>query len=364
MKQQVRFCTSADGTRIAYAMSGNGPPLLMSTTWLTHLEYQHRSLAWRPWLDALSQHYTLIRYDPRGCGMSDRAVADLSFESWMMDFEAVVAASGYQRFSLLGVCWGGPIAMAYAALHPQRISKLVLYGTYARGRLRRTGSPQEIEKARLLLELTQLGWAQENHAFLQVWATAFQPGGTMEHLRSWCEMQRISTSTEMAVALSRVSFDVDVSAMVPRIACPTLVIHADRDAVVPIEEGRIVDSLIADARFVQLDSDNHMLLPAEPAWARFLSELRGFLPEGINYRSASGEQVRLAALTARENDVLNALAQGQSNAQIADGLGRSEKTVRNHITHIFDKLSVQTRAQAIVLAREAGFGQVRHALTR
>lgn len=359
MNQQVRFCTSADGTRIAYAVSGNGPPLLMSTTWLTHLEYQHRSLAWRPWLDALSQHYTLIRYDPRGCGMSDRAVADLSFESWMMDFEAVVAASGYQRFALLGVCWGGPLAMTYAALHPQQISKLVLYGTYARGRLQRTDSPQEIEKARLLLELTQLGWAQENHAFLQVWATAFQPGGTMEHLRSWCDMQRISTSAETAVALSRVSFGVDVRAMVPRIACPTLVIHADRDAVVPIEEGRIIAALVPNARFVQLDSDNHMLLPAEPAWTRFLSEFSAFLPAGINPRSASGAQVHLAALTAREHEVLNGIAQGQSNAQIADGLGRSEKTVRNHITRIFDKLSVQTRAQAIVLAREAGFGQER-----
>jgi pimeloyl-ACP methyl ester carboxylesterase len=166
MDQSIRFCTSSDGVKLAYAVTGDGPPLVMSATWLTHLEHQWRSLAWKPWLEALSRDHSLLRYDSRGCGLSDRDIDNLSFETWIKDFEKVIDATGFGRFSLVSTCWGGPVAIEYAARHPERVDRLVLYGTYARGRLRRSDQPKEVEKARVLLDLTRLGWGQENHAFL------------------------------------------------------------------------------------------------------------------------------------------------------------------------------------------------------
>ena len=353
MTQKVRFCTSFDGTRIAYATSGEGPPLVMSASWLTHLEHQWRSLAWKPWLDYFSSRYTLLRYDSRGCGLSDRDARDLSFETWVRDFECVVDAAGLDRFALLGTCQGGPIAIEYAVRHPERVSHLVLYGTYARGRAKRVDLPMQVEKARVLLELTALGWGEENHAFLQVWASQFQPGGTLEHLRSWSEQQRAATSAETAVKLLGIGWNVDISGSAPRVRCPVLVIHPERDAVVPIEEGRKLAGLIPGCRFVQLDSENHMLLGGEPAWERLFAEVRAFLGDG----DAQSATLPLGDLTPRERNVLECIARGLDNAEIAAALTLSEKTVRNHITRVFDKIGVQHRYEAIVRARDAGLGK-------
>jgi len=354
MKQEIRFCTAADGVKLAYALSGEGPPLVMSASWLTHLEHQWRSLAWRPWLEALSRERTLVRYDSRGCGLSDLEVGDVSFDTWVSDFECVVDAAGFDRFSLLGTCQGGPIAAEYAARHPGRVSKLVLYGTYARGRLRRVDLPNQIEKAKVLLSLTELGWGRENHAFLQVWATQFQPGGTLAHLRSWSEQQRAATTPQMAIRLMRASWNADVTQSASRIQCPVLVLHADRDAVVPIEEARRLAGRIPNCRFVQLEGENHMPLADEPAWARLLEEIDGFLAEAGPMRDR--RPLPLGELTPREHDVLERIARGLDNAEIASSLGLSEKTVRNHITRVFDKIGAEHRYQAIVLARNAGLG--------
>jgi pimeloyl-ACP methyl ester carboxylesterase/DNA-binding CsgD family transcriptional regulator len=356
MNQDIRFCTSADGVRLAYAVSGDGPPLVMSATWLTHLEHQWRSLAWQPWLDAFAQDHKLLRYDTRGCGLSDRDVADLSFENWIRDFECVVEAAGLKRFALLATCQGGPIAIEYAARHPERVSHLILYGTYALGRLRWSHRPKEVEKGRLLLDLTQLGWGQENHALLQVWASAFQPGGTLEYLRSWCDQMRAATSPETAVRLLRIGWNADVREAARKIKCPVLVVHPERDSVVPIDEGRMLASLIPNCRFVQLDSENHMPLPDEPAWPRLLLELRKFLAEPDAGAAATRNPPSLDGLTPRERAVLEGIARGMGNSEIAVSLGLAEKTVRNHITRVFDKIRVEHRYQAIVLARDAGLG--------
>jgi pimeloyl-ACP methyl ester carboxylesterase/DNA-binding CsgD family transcriptional regulator len=355
MNQQIRFCASSDGVKLAYALSGEGPPLAMCAPWLTHLEHQWKSLAWRPWLEAFSDGYRLLRYDARGCGLSDRDVADVSFESWVRDFESVVDAAGFDRFALLGTCQGGPTAIEYAARHPERVSRLVLYGTYARGRSRRLNTPQQVEKGRVLLEMTRLGWGDDNHAFLQAWASQFQPGGTLEHLRSWSEQQRASTSPEMAVRLMEAGWIIDVSDAARRIQCPVLVIAADRDVVTPIDEARLLAGLIPDCRFVQVETVNHMPLADEPAWQRIVAEVKGFLAE-----RAPAKPVRrtlpLDELTPQERKVLEGIAHGRDNAEIAASLGLSEKTVRNHITRVFDKIGVQQRYQAIILAREAGLG--------
>jgi pimeloyl-ACP methyl ester carboxylesterase len=354
MDQKIRFCTTADGVKLAYAVSGEGPPLVMSASWLTHLEHQWRSLAWRPWLEAFSREHTVLRYDSRGCGLSDRDVGEITFETWLGDFECVVNAAGFDRFALLGTCQGGPIAIGYAARRPERVSHLVLYGTYARGRARRTNLPQQVAKAKVLLELTQLGWGQENHALLQVWASQFQPGGTLAHLRSWAEQMRAATSPDTAVRLLRIGFELDLTAIARRIGCPALVLHPEGDAVVPVEEGRLLAGLIPDSRFVPLDSENHMPLPDEPAWPRLLEEVRGFLREPRPVRAT--RRLPLDDLTPRERGVLECIARGLDNAEIAASLGLSEKTVRNHVTRVFDKIGAEHRYQAIVLARDAGLG--------
>lgn len=349
--QQVRFCRSFDGARIAYAVSGEGPPVVLLPSWLTHLEYQWRSVAWRPWLEALSSRYRLVRFDPRGCGLSDRNVDDLSFETWVRDFGAVVDAAALERFSVIGTCQGGPTAIEFAARHPERVSRLVLYGTYARGRNHRTTIPLEPEKAKVMLEMMQLGWAQEDHAFMRAFATQFQPEGTMEHLRSWCELQRAATSPANAVQLTRVMFDVDVRGAAARITCPTLVAHPERDAVAPLEEGRLLAQIVPGARFLLLDSPNHFMLPEEPAWATLVDALHAFLPRRATEAGAFAE------LTERERELLHLLARGLDNHQIAAHLAISEKTVRNHVSNVFAKMGVESRAQAIVAAIDAGFGR-------
>ncbi len=358
MHQNIRFCTAADGVKLAYATSGEGSPLVMSATWLTHLERQWRSPAWQPWLETFSREHKLLRYDGRGCGLSDWDAEDLSFEAWIRDFECVVDAASFPRFDLLAKCWGGPIAIEYAARHPERVNRLVLYGTNALGRLRWAHRPNEQEKAQLLLDLTRLGWGRENHAFLQVWASLYQPGGALD-LRAWCDDQCAATSAENAVRLTRIGWDVDVRQAARHIRCPVLVLHSERDVVTPIEQGRLLASLIPDCRFVALDSENHMPLGDEPAWPLLVTAVEGFLKEGAAPAPAAKSRLPLDELTQREHDVLDAIARGFDNKEIAAALGLSEKTVRNHITRVFDKIRVEHRYQAIVLAREAGLGLAR-----
>lgn len=348
--QQVRYFESFDGARIAYAISGSGPPVVLMPSWLTHLEYQGRSVAWQPWLKELSFGYTLIRYDPRGCGLSDRNVSDLSFETWVRDFERLVEKLELERFALIGVCQGGAVAIEYAGRYPERVGHLLLYGTYARGRNRRPSPPLEPEKARVMLEMLELGWADEDSAFMRSFATQFQPEGSIEHLRSWCELQRRATSASNAAHLTRIMFDIDVSPSAGRIACPTLVAHADRDAVAPVEEGRFLAHTIPDARYLELDTLNHFMLPGEAAWAVFVEAMHEFLP------SATADNVQFADLTAREKEVLHLVARGLDNHGIGARLAISEKTVRNHVSAILHKLGASSRVEAVVTARDAGYG--------
>lgn len=355
MKQEIRFCTTADGAKLAYALSGSGVPLVMSATWLTHLEHQWRSLAWKPWLGEFCSRYRVLRYDSRGCGLSDRALGDIGFHTWVEDLETVIDAAGLQRFALVGTCQGGPVAMEYARRHPDRVSHLVLYGTYARGRFKRADLPDEAERARVLLDLTRLGWGREKHEFAQVWAAQFQPGGTLEHLRSWCEQQNHATSALNAARLLAISWHLDLTETARQISTPTLVLHVERDRVVPIQEGRLLAGLIPNCRFVQLEGENHMPIEGEPAWARLLEEVHAFVatePE----RRAARPALPLEELTPRERAVLECIARGFDNTEIAAALGLSEKTVRNHVTRVFDKIGAQHRYQAIVLARDAGLG--------
>lgn len=352
MKQQIRFCTTPDGVRIAFATTGQGPPLVKVSNWLSHLEFDWGSPVWRHWLSELSRDHTLVRYDERGCGLSDWDAPDLSFEAWVRDLETVVDVLGLESFPLLGISQGASIAIAYAARHPGRVSRLILHGGYARGWLKRRATPQQRKEAEMMIELAELGWGKENPAFRQFFTTQFVPDGSPEQHRWFNELQRISTSPQNAAQFIRVFNEIDVTALAPRVTCPTLVLHPDGDVRVPFEEGRLVASLIEGARFVPLESRNHILLEHEPAWRRWLDEVRSFLPA-----AAPASAAAFPSLTPRETELVELLAQGLDNAQIAARLALSEKTVRNHITSVFAKLEVENRSQAIVRAREAGFGK-------
>lgn len=335
--------------RLAYATVGSGPPLVKAPNWLSHLEYEWQSPIWRHWIEGLSRDHTYIRYDARGCGLSDREPPDISFENAVRDLEAVVDALKLDRFPLLGMSGGGPIAIAYATRHPERVSHLILYGAYARGRLHRGGGQEALDESMLLCKLIELGWGTSNRAFRQVFATQFLPEAKPELIDAFDDLQRESSSASDALRIMQVSLQVDVRSLAPAIACPTLIMHADEDGRIPFEEGRVLASLIPDSRFVPLESRNHILLEFEPAWRRFMEEVEAFLP-GRPAGSA------FAGLTSRERDLLEYLARGLDNHQIAAHLELSEKTVRNMVSSILGKLDVESRSAAIVRARDAGYG--------
>ncbi|HEU5310631.1 MAG TPA: alpha/beta fold hydrolase, partial [Candidatus Eisenbacteria bacterium] len=303
---------------------------------------------WRPVLDELSRRFRLLRFDQRGCGLSDAAPADISFDAWVGDLEAVVEATGLTRFPILGLSQGAAIAVAYAARHPERVSHLVLVGGYPRGWRKRDASAMDLDRAETMAHMIELGWGTQDPTFRQAFTTNFMPGATIEQQLSFNDMMRLSTTAETAVRIFRAFGEIDVREEARRIACPTLVAHARGDLRVPFEEGRLFASLIPGARFFPLETANHLMLEGEPAWRSFLEALDAFLP--------SGGGTEFPQLTQRERGVLELIAQGFDNAQIAARLDLSEKTVRNHITRVFDKIEVENRSQAIVAARKAGLG--------
>jgi pimeloyl-ACP methyl ester carboxylesterase/DNA-binding winged helix-turn-helix (wHTH) protein len=276
LRQQVQFCTASDGVRIAYSSVGDGPPLVKTANWLNHLEYDWQSPLWSHLLHALAGEYRLIRYDERGNGLSDWDVGDLSFEAFVRDLETVVEAAGLDRFPLLGISQGCAVSIAYAIRHPERITRLVLLGGYARGR-RRRGSQKGIEEADALQTLMRLGWGKENPAFRQVFTSLFVPGGSAEQMQWLNDLQRNTTSPENAARIRGTMNDIDVTELLARVGVPTLVLHCRGDAAVPFEEGRLLAAGIRGSRFVELEGGNHIILEGDPARQRFLDELRSFL---------------------------------------------------------------------------------------
>lgn len=277
--QEVRFCHADDGVRLAYAVVGSGPPLVKAANWLTHLEYDWESLLFRHWLLALTGDYRLLRYDERGCGLSDWDTSTFTLEAWVDDLATVVDAAGYDRFPLLGISQGAPVAVEFAARHPERVSALVLYGGYVHGRAARARNPDEQRFAVLLPDLAELGWGRDEPTFRQVFAARFMPEGTREQWDEFNELQRRTTSPENAARFMRGFSVIDVTEAAKRVTCPTLVVHVRGDLGPPVAEGRLLASLIPGSRFVSLEGRNHLMLATEPAWPRFLYEMNRFLAE-------------------------------------------------------------------------------------
>jgi pimeloyl-ACP methyl ester carboxylesterase/DNA-binding CsgD family transcriptional regulator len=350
LRQHVRYVTAPDGTRLAWAESGAGPPVVKAANWLTHLEYEWESPVWKHWIQFFSTHGRFVRYDERGCGMSEWRPGTLSLDQWAADLESVIdAARPTAPVTLLGISQGAATCIHYAIRHPDRVARMILYGGYTRGGLLR-GSPASRMAYQAMANLARAAWGKDNPAFRQVFTSRFIPGGSPEQLRWFNDLCLKTISNEIMADLLEARGVMDITASLAAVRTPTLVLHARGDEVIPVAESRLLASGIPGAEFVELDSRNHILLEQEPAWQRFCDAVLAFLQPG----ATAGDSV-FAALSARERQVLALMAEGLSNTDIAQQLTISEKTVRNHASNLFDKLGVWSRAQAIVFARDHGF---------
>lgn len=339
--QDVRFCRGLDDVRLAWAIHGSGPPIIVVSCWLSHLQHDWRSPVWRHFLRDLGEIATVVRYDERGFGMSDWNVSDFSLEARHRDLEALVEATGFKRFALLGMSGGSPVAMAYAARHPERVTRLILYGAVSPEPTTFEGQKLDVEET--FRSMIRVGWATEDALFRRVFTRIYIPNASEEQMRWFDDLERMSTSPENAVATRLAHQAVDVAEEIPRIVAPTLILHAVGDRAAPFGNAVKVAREIPDARLVELDSTNHILLADEPAWARFLSEVRAFLgpdrwaDDGLASNSAE-------PLSGRELDVLRQAARGLANQAIAAELGLSVRTVERHLSNAYGKLGVAGKA--------------------
>lgn len=349
-RQRVRFLSTSDGVQLAWAEVGSGPVLVKASNWITHLEYEWESPLWRHWIRFFSDHFRFIRYDERGCGMSDRNPKELSINRWVDDLEAVIeAAAPREPVALVGISQGAAVCIGYAVSHPERVSRMVLYGGYARGFYER-GNPDTRREYDAILEVMRVGWGKENPSFRQLFTSRFIPGGTPEQLAWFNEICRKTMSPEMAATVLEARGHTNIVHLLGSVRVSTLVIHATDDNVVSLSEGRLLASSIPGAQFIELPGKNHILLEDEPAWPRFQQAVLDFL--GV---ASEKESEVFASLSPRERQVLALISEGLANAEIGERLSISEKTVRNHISSVYDKLGVWTRAQAMVFARDHGF---------
>lgn len=350
-RQRIRFLRTTDSVKLAWAEAGTGPLLVKAANWMTHLEFEWESPTWRHWLHFFTEHFRYVRYDERGCGLTDWNVPDLSLDRWVDDLEAVIeAAQPSGPVALLGISQGAAACIGYAVRHPERVSRMVLYGGYARGYANR-GNPEGLREFQVVVDAIRVGWGKENPAFRQLFTSRFLPDGTPEQLAAFNELCRRTTSAEVAAKIMELRSKIDITDLLDRVRVPTLVIHADRDQVVPQSEGRLLASRIPNAQFAEVPSRNHVLLESEPAWPRFQDAVVDFF--GMTGTSRADDP--FGSLSPREREILAEITEGLSNARIGERLSISEKTVRNHVSNIYNKLGVWSRAQAIVFARDHRF---------
>ncbi|MEO6997358.1 MAG: alpha/beta fold hydrolase [Terracoccus sp.] len=347
MRTEVSFATSADDTRIAWSRHGSGPPLVRVGTWLTHLDLDWSSPVWSHWLEGLGQRFTVVRYDDRGSGLSDRDPIDYSLNVWVSDLDAVIEAARLSSFILLGMSQGGAVAVEYTRAHPERFTSLVLWGAYGQGALARGGPAEEAEERDVRTRMITLGWGRADPVFRRVFTSSFIPGASEGPMRWFDELQRRSMSAGAALASSRAPAVLDVTSSARKVRTRTLILHADGDRAVPFEQGRRLAGLIPEARFVPLHSQNHILLADEPAWPSFLAEVTAF----VGAERSGGVR---ADLTIREVEVLRLVAHGCSNEEIASHPSLSTRTVERHLSNIYSRLELTGKsARAAAAARLA-----------
>jgi pimeloyl-ACP methyl ester carboxylesterase/DNA-binding CsgD family transcriptional regulator len=353
-RQEIRFCRAPDGVRIAYAVHGTGPPMVVDSCWLSHLQYDWQSPVWRHYLEEWGSRHTVIRFDERGHGLSDRGVTDHSLAARLGDLEAVVDDAGLDRFALQAMAQGGPVAIAYVARHPERVSRLVFYGSYSG---QQSTDPTEAELNDTLDSLIKVGWARPDSAFRRVFTSLMIPRATEEQHTWLDELQRVSTDADTARTSRRQRLATDSSDLLGELDLPTLVIHSRGDRMNDFEEARFLAAGIEGARLVALESDNHIVLADEPAWPVYCAELRDFLAADETAPAEPAEPSQsLDGLSAREVEILRLAARGLDNDEIASALTLSVRTVERHLSNVYSKLdlhgkSARTAAVARLLTR-------------
>jgi pimeloyl-ACP methyl ester carboxylesterase/DNA-binding CsgD family transcriptional regulator len=353
VRSELRFVTLSSGARIAWAESGRSvagqPPLVRAAHWMTHVEHDAQSPLWQPWLTRLGRSLRVVRYDERGCGSSSGDDTPPGLAAATEELAAVVDACGSPRVALLGLSGSCAAAVAYAARHPERVSHLVLHGGYTHGLLHREPSADALAYHRAQLQLMALGWGRHHSAVQQFFTSTLVPEATPEQAAALNEQQRLSCDGTRAAAILDARAALDVRAFLPQVRCPTLVLHCDGDAMVPVDRGRELAAAIAGARFETLRSRNHIPLAGEAAFERFCDAITDFVNDSSPAPAPD--------FTRRERELLDAVARGLDNLQIAAHLGVANKTVRNALSQLYAKLGVEGRPQAIVRAREMGYGQ-------
>ncbi|MFN8194519.1 MAG: alpha/beta fold hydrolase [Nocardioidaceae bacterium] len=348
--QDIRFCTSADGTRIAYAVHGSGPPLVLDACWLSHLQYDWQSPVWRHYLTEFGRFATVIRFDERGHGLSDRDVDDFSAAARLADLEAVVDDAGLDRFALMAMAQGGPISIEYVARHPDRVSRLMLYGSYAGAQARATEEERDLDAA--FEALIRVGWERPTPEFRRVFTYQMIPGATEEQMRWLDELQKRAVTADTAVVSRQQRNLADATRLLASLDLPTLVLHAREDHMNPFHEARYLAAHIPGARLVPLESGNHILLEDEPAWPVFLQEVEQFVADDRVAGGPAESGGDLSALSSREREVLALAARGHDNEGIATELTLSVRTVERHLQNVYLKLGLQGRnARTAAVAR-------------
>jgi pimeloyl-ACP methyl ester carboxylesterase/DNA-binding winged helix-turn-helix (wHTH) protein len=274
-EQKIEFFTTSDGVRIAYHIAGQGPALVRTIHWLNHLDFEWKTPLRRQWLSEIMRHHTLLRYDQRGSGLSDWNVKDFSFERTVQDFEELVDAAGLEKFSILGGCQGAAVGIAYAVRHPERVTKLIINGTFANGWP--APGPGAQEHLEAMLTLIRSGWGRDNPAFRQLWTTLFRPDAGPAETAWLNELQRVSSSPENAASMIAEFPKIRILDMLPKISCPTLVLHSRDDGAVPVQEGKLIAARIRGTRFVELPSRSHMVGPGDAGWEQLVDELSAFM---------------------------------------------------------------------------------------
>jgi pimeloyl-ACP methyl ester carboxylesterase/DNA-binding CsgD family transcriptional regulator len=350
LQQTIRFATARDGTRLAYAVHGHGAPLVRAAHWLTHLQYDWESPVWQPWLAELGGRFSMLRYDERGCGLSDWQTERFSLDTWVEDLETVVDAAGLERFALFGMSQGAAVAIAYTARHPGRVSGLVILGGYLVGGMHRGLSELERQERDALMTLMRIAWGRDNPTFRRLYTLDFVPDADEQRLRAYDELQRRTTSPENAARFQRAFSEIDVRSAAPHVRVPTLVMHLDDDRAVDFASGRQVAAAIPGARFVQLPGRNHIIQADDAAWPLFLSTLEDFLAPNEPMRTPRPDVTQ--PLSERELQVARLVAHGLTNQEIGERLGLSVRTVERHLSNIYLKQGVAgTAARAAIAAR-------------
>lgn len=337
--QEIRFCQSADGVRLAHTKHGSGPPLVIVSCWLSHLQHDWQSPVWRHFLEDLGAFTTLVRYDLRGHGLSDWTVDDFSLEAQLSDLDAVVQAQGLDRFGLLGMSGNSMVALAYAQRHPERVTRLVVYGGWA-GWPRDETAQNRLDEA-AWQAMVRAGWARPDPTFRRVFTQTFIPDATEAQMRWFDDLQRMSTSARNVIAARVARRRINVAGDLASVRAPTLVLHALHDRAIEFEFAREVATRIPDARLVPLESNNHILLADEAAWDVFVTEVRGFMrPEQDALLDGEGVLTAIQLLSPRELEILRLAATGMENVAIADALVLSLRTIERHMSNAYLKLGV------------------------